>query len=139
MPPQKKKPTARAKPAARRAAKKTAAKKTTRKPTKRAATPRPARPSRGSVKAAPDEQPSSARPVAVCSVRPLWETDDVAAATQPTPAPPPRPARETPPAIDRPTIEMVAAGFAVLLAASVFLPWYHSAPGTVSGWTSGTW
>jgi len=35
--------------------------------------------------------------------------------------------------------ELGVAAFAVLLAGSVFLPWYHNALGTVSGWSSGTW
>ena len=147
MPPQKKKPTSRAKPAARKssarkpaarkpAPRKSAAKKTTRAPAKRATRPR------SSLTSDPGELPSSARPVAVGSVRPLWETDEVAAPRPEEQGPPPPPipaAKERPPVVDRPAVELGVAAFATLLGASVFLPWYHSAPGTVSGWSSGTW
>jgi hypothetical protein len=77
--------------------------------------------------------------VAVGSVRPLWETDDVAASKPQATGSLPVPAKGSPPAIDRPAIELGVAGFAALLAGSVFLPWYHNVPGTVSGWASGTW
>jgi hypothetical protein len=42
-------------------------------------------------------------------------------------------------AVDRPLAELGVAVFGALLAASAFLPWYHSEPTRVSGWASGTW
>jgi hypothetical protein len=68
----------------------------------------------------------------------LWETEIPPVATE---VPPPR-AERTPAGsivVDKPWAEVMVGAFAVLLAASVFLPWYHNALATVSGWSSGTW
>jgi hypothetical protein len=139
MPPERKKPTPRAKPSARAKApaRKPAARSKPAARAKRPSTPRA--PERPPVELKPDdsEQPSSARPIAVGSARALWETDET-----PVSAPvPPRSAqaKESPSVVDKPLAELGVAVFAALLAASVFLPWYHNAPGTVSGWASGTW
>jgi len=140
MPPAKKKPAARAKPSARAKApvRKTVVKKSARKSAKRATTPRASERRRVSLRPDLGEQPSGARPVAVGSARALWETDDIAAPTMPPRVEPP-PARDAPPDVDKPLTELGVAVCAALLAASVFLPWYHNVPSTVSGWASGTW
>ena len=47
--------------------------------------------------------------------------------------------KDTAPHLDRPLAELASGAFALLLAISVFVPWYHNVIGTVSGWSSGTW
>jgi hypothetical protein len=146
MPPKKKKPTPRATSSARAktpARKPSARSKTaTRKPAaraKRPATPRSSERPRVALKPDEPEQSSGARPVAVGSVRALWETDEVAPPAPPPSSPAAAPPKQSPSIVDKPLAELGVGGFAALLAASVFLPWYHNAPGTVNGWASGTW
>jgi hypothetical protein len=138
MPPKKKKPTPRAKPTARKPAarSKSAARTPTR--AKRPSTPRALERPRVELKPEASERPSSARPIAVGSARALWETDETPPASAPIPRPS-APAKESQSVVDKPLAELGVAVFAAMLAASVFLPWYHNAPGTVSGWASGTW
>src|SRR5437588_2381589 len=68
----------------------------------------------------------------------LWETEVPALleAALPRPA---VPSKESAPVVDKPWAEVGVGIFAVLLAGSVFLPWYHNALATVTGWSSGTW
>jgi len=89
--------------------------------------------------AEPEPDPSPrAQPVGVGAARAMWETSD-----EPLTEPIPREAiavpADTSPHVDRPVAELAVGLFALLLALSVFLPWYHNVVGTVSGWSSGTW
>jgi hypothetical protein len=146
MPPaKKKKPTARAKagarararpkPAAR--AKTTGRKSVARKPTPRASTARAQERPRVEIKRSDVEQP--ARPVAVSEPPPaLWESVTPTLPEVPSPSPV-APSKPSSPVVDKPWAELGVGVVAVLLAGSVFLPWYHNALTTVSGWSSGTW
>jgi len=149
MPPEKKKPTRRAKPSprtkpssrAKSTASKPAARSKTAAPTparaRRPSTPRASERPRVELRSEEDEQPSGTGPVAVGSAPAPREADEA-----PASAPisrPSAPAKEAPSVVDKPLAELGVAVSAALLAASVFLPWYHNAPGTASGWTSGTW
>ncbi|MGZ4212725.1 MAG: hypothetical protein ACXVQV_05775 [Actinomycetota bacterium] len=93
--------------------------------------------------AAEEEEQSLARPVAVESTAPLGEmsTDTLdAAGVGPEPRAPVAPRAAVRPAVvDRPGVELGIGVVALLLAVSVFLPWYHNGVSTVNGWTSGSW
>ena len=137
MSPQKKKPTSSAKPKAV----KVRAVKARAKPKPRAKAARTSRPSprakdRPRVEITRDEAEQPARPVAVGEGRALWESAAPAPVEVPVRV---APAKESPPVVDQPWAELGSGVFAALLAGSVFLPWYHSSPGNVSGWSSGTW
>jgi len=137
MSPQKKKPTSSAKPKAV----KVRAVKARAKPKPRAKAARTSRPSprakdRPRVEITRDEAEQPARPVAVGEGRALWESAAPAPVEVPVRV---APAKESPQIVDQPWAELGSGVFAVLLAGSVFLPWYHSSPGNVSGWSSGTW
>jgi hypothetical protein len=140
MPPaKKKKPVARAKSSAR-AKPATRAKTTARRGatnTARASKPRAQERPGVEIKRADVEQP--ARPMAVSETPPpLWETEVPTLLDAPLPRPiePPKPSA---PVVDKPWAEVGVGVFALLLAGSVFLPWYHNALTTISGWSSGTW
>jgi hypothetical protein len=88
------------------------------------------------IKRADVEQP--ARPMAVGETPPaLWEAEVPALLEAPLPRV--EPSKPSTPLVDKPWAEVGVAVFAVLLAGSVFLPWYHNGLATVSGWSSGTW
>ena len=82
------------------------------------------------------EQP--ARPMAVGATPALWEPEAPASLESLPPRAVEQP-KPSGPVVDKPWAELGVGVSAVLLAGSVFLPWYHNALATVSGWSSGTW
>jgi len=124
------KPKARAKPVPR-------AKATSRRGVATKPKPRAQERPRVEIKRADVEQP--ARPMAVGETPPaLWENEVQALLDAPLPRPV-EPSKPSAPLVDKPWAEVGVGVFAALLAGSVFLPWYHNALATVSGWSSGTW
>jgi len=136
MPPEKKKPTSRAKPKAAKRKPKPRPKPKPRAKAARTTRPSPHSKDRLRVEIKRDDAEQPPRPVAVGEERALWESAAPAPVEVPVRV---APAKESPPLVDQPWAELGSGVFAALLAGSVFLPWYHSSPGNVSGWSSGTW